>query len=242
MVWLNSPIWLLSLVCVYFCFRWSWLLHWGIADPSSCSQLNNSSQAEVVKIVNSCLSDKPSKFSITVVQKSPDHMILFNPLYPPNPNQDHIEWSLIVNTLAPCSLNNVGGLKEKACQAVLPSPTAEDLGLHLLFHQQALSTTLPGCYLSVIQVCHAVNGVRLTSCEGTEDRTAMSVTREQCTLLRECHRLSRQHFNVALDCMRRFWFLLFSFLLLFLTHLKFFWCFFFFWWTFVLIWFLWPPS
>lgn len=68
------------------------------------------------------------------------------------------------------------------------------------------------CALSVIQVCHAVNGVRLTSCKGAEDRTAMSVTHEQCMLLRECHMLSQQHFNVALDCMRRFWFLLLSFL------------------------------
>lgn len=39
----------------------------------------------------------------------------------------------------------------------------------------------------------------------------MSVTHEQCTLLRECHMLSQQHFNVALDCMRRFVFLLLPF-------------------------------
>lgn len=51
-------------------------------------------------------------------------MILFHPLYPPNPNQDQTEWSLIVNTLASFSLNKVGGLKEKACQLVLPNPNA----------------------------------------------------------------------------------------------------------------------
>jgi len=52
------------------------------------------------------------------------------------------------------------------------------------------------------EICRRLNGIRVTSCKSAKDRTAMSITLEECTLLLQNHGLHEKNFFSLLSALR----------------------------------------
>ena len=58
--------------------------------------------------------------------------------------------------------------------------------------------------ITVEQLVHWLRGGRITTCKSGKDRTSMSVTLEECSLLRTMHHLDNKAFSTTLSTLRRY--------------------------------------
>ena len=57
-------------------------------------------------------------------------------------------------------------------------------------------------FLCLEQLCRRLRGSRLTCCKSGKDRTGMSVTLEECSILRTNHHLSSSAYQTTLATLR----------------------------------------
>lgn len=55
-----------------------------------------------------------------------------------------------------------------------------------------------------IKIMKLYSGLRFTSCKSAKDRTGMSVTLEQCSILNLEYGLAENEIQRVIDCMRRY--------------------------------------
>ncbi|KAG8518382.1 Inositol polyphosphate 4-phosphatase type II [Galemys pyrenaicus] len=91
-------------------------------------------------------------------------------------------------------------LQIKEGQLLHVHPVLFNVGIN---EQQTLAERACWAIVLMLQICRKLNGIRFTCCKSAKDRTSMSVTLEQCSILRDEHRLHKDFFTRALDCMRR---------------------------------------
>ncbi|XP_033110683.1 inositol polyphosphate-4-phosphatase type I A-like [Anneissia japonica] len=84
------------------------------------------------------------------------------------------------------------------------SPVTLDILVSSLAHHVQLKSHKNMEILQISsELTRRMNGVRFTSCKSAKDRTAMSVTLEQCLLLQKEHKMDPKIFTHLLDTMRR---------------------------------------
>ena len=106
----------------------------------------------------------------------------------------HDIFSILYNVMHICT----------ASQAKLRAVRVEDLLNHLKTTYSSQKSKNIEFLVALQQLIHWIRGGRLTSCKSGKDRTSMSVTLEECCVLRNNHHLPGSEFSKTLSTLRRY--------------------------------------